>query len=88
MKWTVVWLPDASDLLAEIWLKGPDRTAIQAAADQIDWQLKRDPHDAGEERADNDRIVIEPPLAVLCVVSKEDMLVSVYNVWRWSPPRQ
>ena len=84
MKWTVVWQPSARNLLAELWNNGPDRTAIRNAADQIDWLLVRDALQQGEARDDNVRIMIEPPLAGYFTVSEPDVLVTVFDVWRWS----
>ena len=83
MKWTVVWQRDARNLLAELWNNGPDRTDIRNAADRIDWILQRAPLDHGESRDENDRIMIEPPLAVYYTVSEPDFMVSVFDVWRW-----
>jgi hypothetical protein len=85
MKWTVVWQPEADDRLAELWNIGPDRAAIAQAANQIDWLLARDPEHQGEEREDNIRIMIVPPLAVYFTISQPDCMVSVIDVWRWTP---
>jgi hypothetical protein len=59
MKYTVVWLPSALTMLAELWNDGPDRAAITQAANRIDRNLLVDPLHYGEARADNLRIIIE-----------------------------
>ena len=84
MKWTVVRQPDALASLAELWNKAPDRAALAEASDRIDWRLQRAPLHQGEARNDNVRILIEPPLAVYFTVSEPDVLVSVFDVWRWA----
>jgi hypothetical protein len=83
MKWTVVWQSEALDALAELWNIGPDRSEVAEASDRIDLLLKREPHSQGEERDGDARILIEPPLAIYFTVSDEDMLVTIYDVWRW-----
>jgi hypothetical protein len=85
MKWTVVWQPAALDMLTKLWNNGPDRAAIAEASDRIDWALQRDPLHQGEAREDEVRILIESPLAVYFTVSKSDLMVSVFDVWRWDP---
>ncbi len=48
MKYTVVWLPSALTMLAELWNDGPDRAAITQAANRIDRNLLVDPLHYGE----------------------------------------
>ena len=85
MKWTVVQ-PVPLEFLADCWTSSPDRAAVAAASDRIDWLLKHDPLNSGEERGGS-RILIELPLAVLFSVSEVDCMVSVYDAWRCSNPR-
>jgi hypothetical protein len=87
MKWTVIWQPVPLEFLADCWTSSPDRAAVSAASDRIDWLLKHDPLNSGEERGDGSRILIELPLAVLFSVSEGDRMVSVYDAWRCSNPR-
>jgi hypothetical protein len=42
MKYTVVWLLQAENELADIWNNASDRQAVADAADRIDWHLSRD----------------------------------------------
>jgi hypothetical protein len=85
MNFTVVWTIPALDELARLYNAGPDRAAITAMSNRIDYLLARDPENVGESRAGQTRILIEPPLAVLFEVSLPDCLVTVFAVWRWSP---
>jgi hypothetical protein len=80
MDWTVVWLPDAENELAELWLASSDRDATTAAADQIDQLLRKSPETSGESRAADRRILIMPPLAVIYRAFPDDRIVRVSNV--------
>jgi hypothetical protein len=48
MKYTVVWKPAAEVELADLWISATDRSAIAAAANEIDARLKLAPHTVGE----------------------------------------
>lgn len=85
MNWTVVWLPNAEDELAELWLAAPDRELVTLAVEQIDKQLGRDPAAAGESRSDGRRILIVPPLAATFRVLPDDRIVQVVNVREFRP---
>jgi hypothetical protein len=63
----------------------PDRAAIAAAANRIDRLLLQDASSQGEARAGDTRILICAPLAVYFRVQEGDCLVSVFDVWRWTP---
>jgi len=68
--------------LTTLWLESELRAAITAAAHQIDYQLARDPLDAGESRENERRILIERPLAVIFKVKESEHKVVVLRVWR------
>lgn len=85
MEWTVVWLPDADNELAQLWLDSTDRQRTTLAADQIDKLLRHDPDTAGESRAAGRRILIVPPLAVIYRVLSDDRLVQISNVREIGP---
>jgi hypothetical protein len=87
MIFTVTYKPSADDELADLWLKGPDRASITAAANAIDGLLRVDPHLQGESRADGTRVLFQPPLGVRFEVSEQDRIVEVLKVWRfrWKP---
>jgi hypothetical protein len=57
---------------------------ITAASDEIDRRLKRDPAGEGESREQGRRILLVPPLGVKYVVSEDDKLVRVLNVWQFT----
>lgn len=80
MTFTVTWLPDAEAELAELWMSAADPQPVQIAADQIDKQLRYRPHDVGESRSDERRVLISPPLAVIYRIRDEDRLVQVLHV--------
>jgi hypothetical protein len=80
MRFTVVWKRDARDQLAQIWLASQNRTAITAAANEIDRWLRDDPELKGESRSGNERIVMVPPLAVVFAIHEADRIVRVLSV--------
>ncbi len=86
MKFMVFWVPSALKRLAELWNAGPDRAAIATAANTIDQSLQFDPESQGESRGTNVRILIQAPLAIYFKVSPDDCKVTVFAVWRWTPP--
>jgi hypothetical protein len=82
MKYSVVWLKAAQDLLADIWVHAPDRSAVTAASNLIDVLLARDPFADSESREGNDRVMWAKPLGVAYTVSDDDCRVTVWAVWR------
>lgn len=87
MKFTVVWKPSAETKLAEIWTDATDRQAVSSAANSIDSLLGVSPHEVGESRESNTRILTVPPLSVYYDVYDEDRRVSVWAVWQIRLPR-
>jgi hypothetical protein len=83
MKYTVVWIPDAEQELAAIWMAAPDRNAVTAAAHIIDTLLREDPETRGESREHDRRVLLEAPLGVLFKVLPDDRLVRVLGVWHF-----
>lgn len=82
--WEVEWTEDAEVQMGRILYYSSDRSELMAAAKRIEEALERLPDDAGESREEVDqRIVIEPPLAVYCHVFPERLYVSIYAAWRW-----
>ena len=69
MTFTVIWLPDALNRLADVWTTYPNRAAVTAAADRIDARLAADPLAEGESRDEEDRVTFDPPLRVLVRVN-------------------
>jgi hypothetical protein len=80
VKYTVIWLPDAQDQLAELWMNATDRQTVSDAANQADHVLAEDPETKGVEFY-GDRYLTVPPLRVVFRVKPDDMLVEVTMVW-------
>ena len=61
-----VWLETALDQLADIWVQvdPAERGRIEAAVHRINATLADDPHEAGESRPGDVRILCSPPLTV------------------------
>jgi plasmid stabilization system protein ParE len=81
-RYTVVWPEGAEEDLARIWLSGPDREAVAAAADSIDSQLAENATVKGLELSEGLRALHAPPLRVLFVVRDEDRIVEILRVKR------
>ena len=81
-RYTVVWLERSQNQLARIWVDGPDRKAITAAANKIDSELAYDPETKGTEETEDLRRLRVPPLTVLFEVQMEDRIVEVGSVKR------
>ena len=76
-RYTVIWVEDASDELAEIWMAALDRNAIAAAANVIDAELAEDAELKGGPLREGLRVVAHPPLRVLYSVNLDDRIVEV-----------
>ena len=83
MKYTVYWLPDVEQELADLWLSAPGRGAVTRAAHAIDRFLQSDPQNAGESRPNGRRILFAPPLGVLIRVIPDDLRVEIVHLWRF-----
>jgi hypothetical protein len=76
MKYTVVYQPSALEELADLWLRAPDRQTVTNAANRIEQLLRIDADKRGEPY-DDDRVLIEKPLAAVFTVSPDDCLVTL-----------
>ena len=83
MKYQVRWIPEAEEELAAVWLEAVDRSAVTAAADQIDRWLASAPNEYGESRDRGRRIVFSAPLAVVYRALEERGEVEVLAVWQY-----
>jgi hypothetical protein len=83
MNYTVLWRPEAEQLLADLWMTATRRSAVTAAANALDRALQHDPLGHGESRAGPTRILIERPLAIFYDVNEQDRIVIVWDVWLW-----
>lgn len=79
-RFTVVWVRDAIDQLAEIWLAASDRDSVTDAANQIDRQLAEKPLVRGEHLSEGLRAYVIPPLRVLFSVYEPDCMVVAARV--------
>ena len=82
MKHIVVWEPSAERDLTEMWLRSRMRHAINRAADQIDVELERDPHDCGESRDGGRRVMFVWPLGASFKAGENEQEVRVISVWQ------
>ena len=79
----VLWLQTALDELAAAWLRADSalRQAITTATHAIDPLLQVAPNEQGESRANDQRILFQPPLGVTFEVHQEAGVVLVLHVW-------
>ena len=79
-RYTVVWLRDAVEELAEIWLAAADRAAVTAASDEIDRALATDAANKGRPLSEGLRVYDTPPLRAVFSVTESDRKVEVARV--------
>ena len=87
MNYSVIWLPNAEQELADLWLNSSDRGAITRAAAVIDQLLERAPETEGESRPNGRRILFASPLAVIYRIDPDQHQVSVLHVWQFRTSR-
>ena len=87
MKWTVVWNPNASNQLADIWLRAVDRNAVASATAEIERAIAQDPENAGFEYY-GDRLYVVLPISAVYEISPPDRLVRVIDVFYRGPQRE
>jgi hypothetical protein len=63
-RYTVLWLRDAQDELARIWLTSSNRNSVTRAVAQIDAMLANAPAERGEEVCQNETDPVESRLMV------------------------
>jgi hypothetical protein len=80
MKYTVVWLHEAEDELALLWLAASDRNAITAAQAKIDKELAREPEVVGAHVAEGLYQVHIGPLKASFEIEESDRVVRVVAV--------
>jgi hypothetical protein len=59
------------------------REAILSASRRLDQQLHNDPHEQGESRDENTRILFDAPLGVLFEVDQAKKLVHILRAWAY-----
>jgi plasmid stabilization system protein ParE len=80
----VDWTDDALDMLADIWTQATHRAAVNAASNQIDRLLARDPFGHGQLAHEELYTIIEPPLTAYYSVDPAHNTVEVSAV-RYTP---
>jgi hypothetical protein len=79
MKYAIFSSEQWDEKLARIWLQAPDRDSVAAAMDRIERALRADPDRAGMPQGEARRIV-DGPIAVTFVVSRQDLRVDLVNI--------
>lgn len=87
MNYSVIWLPDAEEELAALWLNSSDRGVVTRAAAALDQLLARDPANEGESRPNERRIVFAAPLAAIYRIHADARQVDVLHVWQFRTSR-
>jgi hypothetical protein len=78
--WQVDWTPEASEQLADLWVKALNRTAVAAAANRIDELLAKNPHSYGRLLSEGLWRIEADPLKALYEVDAGSSLVTVTGV--------
>jgi hypothetical protein len=81
MIYTVTYKPSAEGELVDLWINVVHRQPITDAANRIDALLRSAPHEQGESRDHQTRILFERPLAIQFEIRDDDCLVEVLKVW-------
>ena len=81
MKYALIWMPDAIQALAAVWLAAADRNAVTAAVNVIDRTLANSPNAIGVVLFDTVREHAIPPLGFEFEVDDATRQVFVLNVW-------
>ena len=84
MKYSVLSTPFADLQLAEIWLEAANPQEVTEASDRIEVMLRNDPDQLGEQRKDNRRVIVLPPLTVTFEVDSDDRKATIVSI-RYSP---
>ena len=79
--YTVRWKRTALDKLTELWLDATDRVAINNAVEEIDRLLASNPHEAGESRSGDIRVLFCQPLGAFFEIDDARNVVHVLRVW-------
>lgn len=85
MRWTVVWLPQAEQELADIWTNSTDQSKVALATYEIETLLRFNPSGVGGSRDDGRRDIIRRPLGAVYKLFPQDRIVQVQRVWKLKP---
>lgn len=81
MTYLVIWIPEALQELAAIWLVASDRNAVTTATHEIDLVLELFPNSAGKTVFATVREYARSPLVVEFEVDDVNRRVYVISVW-------
>jgi hypothetical protein len=84
MKFSVIWLADATEELIELWSDPEVRQSVVEGARRIETALSVNPQDLGESRPDNVRIIFESQLAAIYEVFSVERKVNILRIWYYS----
>lgn len=79
------WQPRALDDLADIWMKAPDRAAVNLAIDFLEAQLAESPAVWGRELSEGLYQITIQPVRLLFTVDTKGQIVKVLYARRWPP---
>jgi len=85
-RFTVVWLQDAQNQLAVLWMDAADLRAVADAANAIDSVLATDALTVGVHLREGLYSFELPPLRVLYSVNNDDRIVEVASIKRLDRP--
>jgi plasmid stabilization system protein ParE len=79
-RYTVVWIESAQNELADLWIRGEDRSALNAATRAVDAELAVDALTKGSAISEGLRALSVRPVRVLFAVREYDRIVEVLRV--------
>lgn len=86
MTYTVRWNRRSLETIATLWLEYPARRAeISQATESVDQLLATKPHEQGESRDKDERIMFAQPLVVVFTIDEAANLVRVVKVRHLKP---
>ncbi|HQU42946.1 MAG: hypothetical protein B7Z73_01360 [Planctomycetia bacterium 21-64-5] len=86
-RFQIDWLPEALDGLADIWLKFPDRQAVNDVANLLEEQLEQDPLGWGTELSEGLMTIEMAPIRLIFTVDEATQVVEVLRAIAWREPK-
>lgn len=81
MRFTVLWDPSVVNDVANLWMSSKDPGEIQRAADFFDLVLRHEADRRGIPYGRGERLLTHGPLAASFVVSMDDRIARITQVW-------
>ena len=81
----VLWIQEALDQLTDSWIQAhsAQRTEITKASHKMEKMLESAPFEAGESRANDQRILLITPLGFTYRVESDKQTVTILRVWTY-----